>query len=162
MKALHIAVGLVLGLAVLAPVSAYVLDRAYGETVLPVARSAPEAVRANKALYEEGDSVAEIYGVPGERKMRVIFVSKDLLVTPSEDPKLRLLLINKQKGDNPLQVKTLYFVAWRVTAGLAAVSLLGLALLLFLRRRRKRSQSIPMATAPATVPATATATDSLS
>jgi hypothetical protein len=161
LKGLRIAVGLVLGLAVLAPVSAYVLDRAFGITVLPVARSAPEAVRANKALYEEGDSVAEIYGVPGERKLRVIFVSKDLLVTPSEDPKLQLLLINKQEGDNPLQVKTLYFVAWRVTAGLAAVSLLGLVLLMFvsrLRRKRTPSTPTPMASAPAPV----TATDSLS
>ena len=138
MKALRVAIGLALGLALLAPVSAYFLDRAYGKTVLPVARSAPEAVRANKILFEEGDSVAEIYGVPGERKQRVIFVRKDQLLTPSEDANLRLLLIDKQKGDNPLQVKTLYFVAWRILATLSAVALIGIALLTLLSRRRNR------------------------
>lgn len=135
MRLLKVAIAAALVLAVLSPVTAWVMDRAYGQDVLPVAQASPEAVRANKALWEEGDSVAEIYGVPGERKLRVVFVDEDRIVTPKEDKRLHLLLIDKQKGENPLQVKTLYFVAWRAMAGLLAAALLGLGLFFFLRAR---------------------------
>ena len=125
-------------LAALSPAAAWVLDRAYGQDVLPVAKASPEAVRANEALWEEGDPVAEIYGVPGERKMRVVFVDADRIVTPRQDRSLHLLLIDKQRGDNPLQAKTLYFVAWRALAGLLGAAALSLGLLLWLRRRQRR------------------------
>ena len=139
MRALKIAVGLAVGLAVLAPISAYVLDRAYGQDVQPVAQSSPESVRANKALWMQGDPVAEVYGVPGERKLRVVFVDSDRVLVPPEDRSLRLLLIDKQHGDNPLQVKTLYFVAWRLSVGLVIAAALGFGLLLLIRRRRRRT-----------------------
>lgn len=137
MRALKIAVGLAVGLAVLAPISAYLLDRAYGQDVQPVAQSSPEAVRANKALWMQGDPVAEVYGVPGERTLRVVFVDPDRVLVPKEDRSLRLLLIDKQHGENPLQAKTLYFVAWRISVGLAIAAALGFGLLLLISRRRR-------------------------
>lgn len=143
MKGLRIAVGLALGLAVLAPVTAWLVDRGFGRDVLPVAPSSPEAVRANKVLHEQGDPVPEIYGVPGQRQLRVLFVPTDRILRPAEDPSLRLLLIDKQRGENPLQVKTVYFLAWRIMAGLVAAALLGFGLLLLLQRRRRRHVAVP-------------------
>jgi hypothetical protein len=138
MRVLRVLIGTAVALAVAAPLAAYGLDRIYGRDVLPVARSSPEAVRANQALYLEGDPVAEIYGVPGEREMRVVFVDSERILVPKENPRLTLLLIDKQQGENPLQVKTLYFVAWRASAGLALAALLGLGLYLLLAHRKRR------------------------
>ncbi len=138
MRVLRVLIGIAVALAVAAPLAAFGLDRIYGRDVLPVARSSPEAVRANQALYMEGDPVVEIYGVPGERKMRVVFVEADRLLVPKENPRLTLLLIDKQQGENPLQVKTLYFVAWRAAAGFGLAALLGFGLLLLLRYRKRR------------------------
>jgi hypothetical protein len=127
-----------LGLALLAPVMAGILDQFYAVTVQPVAPAAAEAVALNRTLHEKGQSVAEIYGVPTARKMRVLFPRKDSLVRPSEDPGQRLLLIEKQRSENPLQVKTVWFLAWRLGAGLAAFGFLGLVAVFFAPRRQAR------------------------
>ena len=141
MKALRIAIVAALALAVLTPTAAWTLDRFYGKTVQPVVKNAPEVVKLNKMLYEKGSPVADIYGVPTNRKMRVLFVSRDKLLQPSENRSLHLLLIDKQKGENPLQVKTVWFLAWRLLAGLLLAALLGVLLHLLLSRRARRKQS---------------------
>jgi hypothetical protein len=132
-------------LAGLAPAAAWTLDRVYGQTVQPVTRNAPEVVKLNKMLYEPGpeSSVAEIYGVPTNQKMRVLFVNDDKIVRPKEDPSLTLLLLDKQKGDNPLQAKTVWFIAWRVLAGFLFLAALALLASLILSLRRRRSATPP-------------------
>ncbi|MDY0005091.1 MAG: hypothetical protein RBU30_27580 [Polyangia bacterium] len=141
MRALRIGALAALGLAAAAPVAAWAMDRFLGVTVQPVTPAAPEAVALNRTLHEKGQSVAEIYGIPSGRKMRVLFPKEGSLVRPAEDPSVRLLLIDKQRGDNPLQVKTLWFVAWRAGAGLAALGLAGLLASLLVARRRRFSRA---------------------
>ena len=77
--------------------------------------------------------------------MRVLFVDADKIVRPDENPSLRLLLLDKQQGDNPLQAKTVWFMAWRALAGflfLAALAFIASLLLGFRRRRRSRHRSV--------------------
>lgn len=136
MRLLRIGALAALGLALAAPVTAWVLDRFVAVTVQPVVPAASEAVALNRTLYEKGQSVAEIYGIPTGHKMRVLFPKQDSLLRPPEDPTQRLLLVDKQRGDNPLQVKTAWFVAWRLGAGLAALGLLGFLVSVYVTRRR--------------------------
>ncbi len=145
MKALRTIALVAVALAGLAPASAWVLDSHFGRTVQPVTPSSPEAVKLNKMLYEPGGSVAEIYGVPTNRKMRVLFVKKSKILRPSEDPSLALLMLDKQAGDNPLQTKTVWFVAWRGLGMLLLLAALafGGSILLGRRRRRKARLSAP-------------------
>lgn len=138
MRVLRIGAILALGLAAAAPLSAWALDRFWAVTVQPVVPAAPEAVALNRTLHEGGQPVADIYGVPTARQMRVLFPKEASLVRPPEDPSQRLLLIDKQRGDNPLQVKTVWFVAWRLSAGLAALGFLGLVLAFVVSRLRAR------------------------
>jgi len=59
--------------------------------------------------------VMRIYGVPNEQPDRVVFVPKERFLHPPEKPSLTLLPVDKEKGENPMQVKTLYFFAkWTV------------------------------------------------
>lgn len=129
-----------IGLGLLAPVTAGILDRFYAVTVLPVAPASPEVVALNRTLHEGGQSVAEIYGVPMAGPMRVLFPPDERLVRPREDPGQLLLLVDKQRGDNPLQVKTVWFVAWRLGAGLAVLGLVGLVVTFWAARRGRDRQ----------------------
>jgi hypothetical protein len=140
MKLLRVGAVLALGLALAAPVTALVLDRFWAVTVQPVVPATPEAVALNRSLHEKGQNAAEIYGIPTAKPMRVLFPRKASLLRPPEDPALRLLLVDKQRGDNPLQIKTVWFLAWRLGAGLAGLGLLGLGLGFVLSRRSAARQ----------------------
>ena len=96
-------------------------------------------VKVEKTLWQPGDPVASIYGIPSNQTARVVFASRDKLVLPPENPKLLLMKVDKQKGDNPLQIKTVWFVSQRLMIGLGIAGALAFLLryLLGLRSRRK-------------------------
>ena len=116
---------------------AWLLDAQLGRDLRIITPAAPEVVMLNRELWERGESVAEIYGIPQEELIRVLFIDERKLITPQEDPSLALLAVDKQAGENPLQIKTLWFVAQRGSIGLlfAGGGDLGLAAIL---RRRER------------------------
>jgi len=59
------------------------------------------------------------------------------LIRPPQDPKLALLPVDKQQGENPLQAKTVWFVAKWASIGSGAFVLLVLGLwAAFFRSRR--------------------------
>lgn len=98
--------------------------------------AATEAVEMNKMLFEDGDPVAEIYGVPASEPQRIICADEARIVRPDEDPDLVLYRVTKERGENPLQEKTVwYFTRWAVIGfGLSGfISLVGYA---FLRGRQ--------------------------
>ncbi len=122
-------------LAVALPLAALGLDRLAGQRVQLVTAGDPATVRVNRSLYQPGDPVAEIYGTPAGQPLRVLFVG-DRVLAPPEDPALRLLLLDKQRGDNPLQARTLWYLCWRLSLVLGLAGLGSLALGRLLSRRR--------------------------
>lgn len=124
---------LVLGLVATAafPAVAWVLDRAFGQEVLIITPHAPEQVSANRELWAEGDPVPDLYGVPTNEPVRVLFPFPSRLIRPPESRDgLVLLAVDKQAGENPLQARSVWFIAWRASAAALAasiISLLGLA-----------------------------------
>lgn len=127
-------------LAMLSLVAAWTLDRFVAREVQILVPAAPEEVALNRTLWAPGDPVAAIYGVPAGPPLRVLFVAAERIVRPVEAPELALLPVDKQAGENPLQVRTVWFLAWRAAAGLGlgAIAVAGLAAWLGLRRRRRR------------------------
>ncbi len=114
---------LVLGLAV-------TLDRGLGEEVLLISPHESSTVEVNRALHAPGDPVAEIYGNPLSNPVRVIWPDPERMLRPEEDRSLVLLAVNKQRGENPVQARTVWLFAETAALGLA---LLGLAALAFPR-----------------------------
>lgn len=101
---------------------------------------APDVVEMNRVLDAPSPSdpdyrrkVAAMYGnVVGEPD-RFLFVPADRFVYPVELPELRLLPVDKQAGDDPLQARTVWFLAPWFAGGFA---LAGVGpLLLGLRRK---------------------------
>jgi hypothetical protein len=66
-------------------------------------------------------------------------VAKEKFVHPEELPSLTLLPVDKQKGENPLQVKTVYFFAHRMMIG--GVAAFAILLILWIIPNWKRSKS---------------------
>jgi hypothetical protein len=99
------------GMSFIIFISAIILDRGLGKNVILIAPHDSSIVELNRELYSQGDPIAEIYGNTLSRKpIRVVHFSKKSLIHPVEDPKLKLLPVDKQKGENPLQVKTIWFL----------------------------------------------------
>lgn len=126
-----------LGLASLILIGAAVLDVTLGRDVLFITPKAPEAILADRDFWEPGDPVAEIYGTPAEQPARVLFIDDGKLIRPEEDRSLVLLPVDKTRGENPFQVKMLWFFAGRLAGGLGLAGLVGIALGAFLSRRRR-------------------------
>ncbi len=90
-------------------------------------------VRINEGLFEMEDhdrnapdyprKVMKIYGLPNESPDRVVFVAKGKFLHPKHLPSLTLLPVDKEKGENPLQEKTLYFFAKWIVRGAGAVGI---------------------------------------
>ena len=118
---------LALAAGIALPAAAWVLDRFVAVDVQIIAPVDAETVRINRGLWMEGDPVVDIYGVPAGKPTRVLFPDGEAIIRPQEDPDLTLLAVDKQAGDNPLQVKTVWFFAWRalIGFGLAGALLLG-------------------------------------
>ncbi len=87
-----------------------------------------ETVEINRSLHLPGDGVAEIYGNPMSKPVRVIFPDADRLIRPEEDPGLLLLEVDKQKGENPLQARTLWFFGKFAVPALVLLGLIGFVL----------------------------------
>jgi hypothetical protein len=103
-------------------------DRALGQDVLMIAPHKPAVVELNRMLYAAGDPVPQLYGNPLSAPTRVVLPSQERLLRPQEDPALLLLRVDKQRGENPLQTRTLWFFAKFAVPGLALLGLLGFAL----------------------------------
>jgi len=122
-------VALVLGALGLvgAPAAAAALSAALGRTVILVSPHSPEVVAANKATWSKGEPVPEIYGIPGREPQRVLFAEPARLIVPEEDPSLTLYAVDKQKGENPLQVQTAWF-AVKIAMAVSGILLIAGAL----------------------------------
>ena len=113
-----------------------------------IAAKSPELVNINKQDFEprgagETDAafhkrVMEIYGNAIDYSTPVLFVPREKFVRPPEAPNLILLPVDKKKGENPLQVKSLYFFARPVALGSGAAFIAFLGLYLFLARRARK------------------------
>jgi len=81
---------------------------------------------ASKDSKEYREAVLRIYGVPVDEPTKVVFWPAEKFIHPAQLPSLTVLPVYKDKGDNPLQVKTLYFFAGRmaVAAGVAGIVML--------------------------------------
>jgi hypothetical protein len=119
--------GLVLVLALAA-----VLDFGFGQDLIMVAPHEPGTVEVNRALYLQGDPVAELYGNPLEKSVRLIGPNPARMIRPEEDAGLVLYQVDKQQGENPLQARTVWLFA---KASILGFGLLGLAGLVFPRKR---------------------------
>lgn len=117
-----------------------------------IAAKSPEMVQANLALFDARDPkesdaayhkrVMEIYGNPVDYMTPVLFVPKEKFRHPKEAPSLTLLPVDKEKGENPLQVKSLYFFAKYVVAGASGGFVLFLLLDLLLARFARTSPPV--------------------
>ncbi len=76
-------------------------------------------------------AVISLYGLPTDETTALVFVPAEKYVRPSELPEITILPIDKEKGENPMQVKTLWFFAKYLAGGaaLTGVALLGLSTL---------------------------------
>ena len=121
-------------LAAIAPL----IGRALATDVTLVAAASEFEVAANRELWLDGDPVAEIYGIPSARPATLVLPDQAQLVRPAEDPSLTLYLVDKQRGDNPLQLKTVdFFARWAALAA-ALSTALAVAAGWWLRRRAHR------------------------
>lgn len=110
---------------------AVIADFALSTDVLLMVPHAPVTVELNRALFVPGDSVAELYGNPLDKPVRVVLPDSDRLIRPEEDSSLLLLPVNKESGENPLQVQTIWFF---VRFAVPAAFLLGMVGFLVPRR----------------------------
>ena len=120
--------------------------------VLLVAPHSPEGVTLNRDLWEldhpgpatgeEATEVIRLYGNSGNDPVEVVFVDEHRFLHPEELPSLTLLPVDKQKGENPLQVQTLYFFAQIFLIGGSTAGVVLLALSFWLRRKGRTIQGI--------------------
>ncbi len=113
---------LALGSATALLLAAWGTDRLLGGDVLLIAPHDAATVRLNRTLYVPGDPVADIYGNPLSKPIRVVILSRRALMHPPEDPKQVLLAVGGARGDHPLQVQTMWFVTRYLVAALLAVA----------------------------------------
>jgi hypothetical protein len=116
------------GGAILVLLAALVLDLGLGKEVLMIAPHDPTLVKLNRSLYMPGDAVPDLYGNPLSEQTRVVLPASDRLVSPTEDPVLVLLQVDKLAGENPLQAKTVWYLARFLVAGFVLVGLVGFVL----------------------------------
>ena len=100
--------------------------------------------KAPKDSPEYRKAVIAIYGTMVTDEMtRFVFWPKEKYIHPQELPTLTLL--PKQGEDEPLQLKSIYFLAGRMMAGASAVGLLLLAVWALGRRKAKPAPAPPSA-----------------
>jgi hypothetical protein len=116
------------GGAVIALALAMTIDRALGEEVRMISPHDASTVEVNRALYVPGDPVAEIYGNALSNPVRVIAPDPDRIVRPDEEPATVLLTVDKQRGENPLQARTIWLFAKAAALGLGLLGVAALAL----------------------------------
>lgn len=130
-----------LGLGVLgaigAPLAAWHVDSHRSVDVQMFAPHAPEVAAMERLLADEDTPVVSLYGEPLGPPTRVVMCDSTSLVSPPEQPGLRLLPVDKQRGENPLQTKTVWFAARWASVGSGAAGLAALMVLLILRHRSR-------------------------
>lgn len=117
----------------LAPAAAWFLDSRHGLDVQMITPLDGGLVALNKAGWFRGEDVVQVYGIANGGRIRIVFPESSRIIVPEEDPALLLYTVDKQKGENPLQARTLWFFSkWfmigggaAALAGLAGVKLLG-------------------------------------
>ena len=112
------------GGAVLVLGIAMIVDGGFGEEVRLISPHESSTVEVNRALYSPGEPVAEIYGNPLSNPVRP---DPESVIRPDEDRSLVLLAVNKQRGENPLQARTVWLFAKAGTLGLMLLGLAGIA-----------------------------------
>ncbi len=117
--------------------AAKIIDDEYSTEVLLITPKAADVVAFEKELWEEGDPVAEIYGVPTDKTIELAFADEARLIRPEEDPAVVLMRVDKVAGEKPVQLKTVWFAAQRAAIGLGVFSIAALLGGFFFTRRRK-------------------------
>ena len=110
-------------LAVAITPSAILLDRVFGRDILLISPHDEVTVTLNRSLHADGDPVAEIYGNPLSKPVRVVLLSERNIIRPVEDSSLALLPVGSS-ASRPLQVQTVFFVARYAILALLLLSLL--------------------------------------
>lgn len=120
-RRIRVAALLVLAAVAIAP-SAILLDRVFGRDVLLITPHDEATVELNRSLHLDGDPVAEIYGNPLSRSVRVVMFSERNVIHPVEDSSLALLPVRRGEP-RPLQVQTVFFVARYAILGMILLSI---------------------------------------
>lgn len=105
---------------------------------------APKGVSKDSKEYR--DAVLRIYGNPTDETTKVVFWPADKFIHPKQLPGITILPLDKEKGENPLQVKTVFFFASRGALGAAAAGV-ALALLAAVTRKKPAPPAPPPAPA---------------
>lgn len=90
---------------------------------------------ASKESKQYRDEVLRIYGVPTDETTTVVFWPKEKFIQPKQLPTITILPVYKEKGENPLQVKTVFFFATRAAVGAAVVGIVLLGIGLALKKK---------------------------
>jgi hypothetical protein len=102
--------------------------------------------KGDKSSPQYRKAVIAIYGtLAGDEMTAFVLVPKEKYVHPTELPSLTLLPVDKDKGENPLQVKTLYFFAPKMMFGFAAGGFVLCILWIILQRKAKAAAPPPPA-----------------
>lgn len=106
----------------------------------------PSVVEVNRGMWQLDPpdpkapdfekQVIAIYG-NGSTRVKAVFVPKSRFIHPEELQGLVLLTVDKQKGENPLQAQTVWFVATWLLIGSAWAGVLLCGLWQFLRVRQR-------------------------
>ena len=104
---------------------------------------APKGVAKDSKAYR--DAVMRVYGSQTDEPTKVVFVSKEKFLQPKLLPGLMLLPVDKQKGENPLQLKTVYFFAPKIMLGFSVAGFI--CTIAWIVMRRKSMPSPPAAPA---------------
>ena len=120
-----VAVYPVVGLLSMGAVDAYVVA-AKSESMVRFNKNDFQPRGAQETDAEFHKRIMEVFGNAVDYTTAVLFVPKEKFVRPAEAPSIIILPVDKEKGENPLQVKTLYFFARHIVmaAGAAFVVLL--------------------------------------
>lgn len=84
--------------------------------------------------------VMGIYGLPNDHPDVVVFVPESKITRPVEDPSIAFMLVDKDKGENPWQLKSFLFVAKWGTIAAAVAAVLLHVLWHFLHKRSRPPQ----------------------
>lgn len=99
-----------------------------GREVLIIAPHDSTVVELNRRIYVPGEEIALLYGNPLSGTIRVVLPSGDKMIRPQEDTSLLLLQVDKSKGENPLQARTIWLFAKFFAGGFLILGLLGFIL----------------------------------
>ncbi|MCE9583690.1 MAG: hypothetical protein K8T20_14500 [Planctomycetes bacterium] len=122
-------------LAALAPAAAWYVEKHMTREVILISPGSPETVELEKAMWEKGQPVADIYGKPLDKKILVVRPDPRDIIVPEEDPSMTLMLANSPR--HPLQIQTVWVV---VKYGAPAIGFGGILLMVLAwwRGRKRR------------------------